>query len=471
MIWKKNKEMLKLFRYIVPIFILFCSVAAVAQMDKDGNFHWNELYTSDEVLELDMSLPNKVDVSAIKNRELVKYVKLRYNPWMASLPFDTTCFPNLESLSIETSLLIDLQGLEHFTQLKRLALIPDSTRWCRNVLQEQLPSVYSKVWNLTNLEELDLSIAPVAVTDFSKLKNLQALKGHFVYPYIDKQIENLKSLRQVYRIPYLYPNAQLEDVKRNIELPKKERVLKKGTDGTVLEKEIKHIVEKQGKMFFDYSNPYGKDTLLHKYLYINKYYSSYHLASFNVKKRIRDVLLFMTEQRAFCTISDTINVIVEGVLCAGRIYPSSLYEVQGLCIYSPKEHKVIFIRIHCHCENDNFHFAIIDLETNEIKSDEFYMKNDEYYSANYPGSLHNNPSRTSIGGVIESELTWKDSHYKEGYDEQGRETFQVIQKNKEQIRMGLLEKYKDQLAFACSLHSGDYLLKKYYRKNYESFLH
>ena len=158
---------LKLFRYIVPIFFFFLSLGAMAQMDNNGNFHWDELYTPDEILELDMSLPNKVDVSAIKNRERVKYVKLRYNPWMASLPFDTTCFPNLESLSIETSLLIDLQGLEHFTQLKRLALIPDNTRWCRNVLQEQLPSVYSKVWNLTNLEELELSIAPVAIADFS----------------------------------------------------------------------------------------------------------------------------------------------------------------------------------------------------------------------------------------------------------------------------------------------------------------
>ena len=81
-------------------------------MDKDGNFHWDELYTPDEILELDMSLPNKVDVSAIKNRERVKYVKLRDNPWMASLPFDTTCFPNLESLS-------KLQASQVITILKK----------------------------------------------------------------------------------------------------------------------------------------------------------------------------------------------------------------------------------------------------------------------------------------------------------------------------------------------------------------
>ena len=49
----------------ILIFFLICTTA-VAQMDKDGNFHWDELYTPDEVLELDMSLPNKVDISAIK---------------------------------------------------------------------------------------------------------------------------------------------------------------------------------------------------------------------------------------------------------------------------------------------------------------------------------------------------------------------------------------------------------------------
>ena len=78
---------LKLFRYILPIFFFFLSLGAVAQMDKDGNFHWDELYTPDEILELDMSLPNKVDVSAIKNRERVKYVKLKCYPWIEHIPF------------------------------------------------------------------------------------------------------------------------------------------------------------------------------------------------------------------------------------------------------------------------------------------------------------------------------------------------------------------------------------------------
>ena len=78
---------LKLFRYIVPVLFLFLCTTAVAQMDKDGNFHWDELYTPDEVLELDMSLPNKVEVSAIKNRERVKYVKLKCYPWIEHIPF------------------------------------------------------------------------------------------------------------------------------------------------------------------------------------------------------------------------------------------------------------------------------------------------------------------------------------------------------------------------------------------------
>ncbi|MBO7125118.1 MAG: hypothetical protein J6V74_04675, partial [Bacteroidales bacterium] len=65
---------MKLCRSIMPIFFFILSLGAVAQMDKDGNFHWDELYTPDEILELDMSLPNKVEVSAIKNRERVKYV-------------------------------------------------------------------------------------------------------------------------------------------------------------------------------------------------------------------------------------------------------------------------------------------------------------------------------------------------------------------------------------------------------------
>ena len=447
----------------ILIFFLICTTA-VAQMDKDGNFHWDELYTPGEILELDMSLPNKVDVSAIKNRERVKYVKLRYNPWMASLPFDTTCFPNLESLSIETSLLIDLQGLEHFTQLKRLALIPDSTRWCRNVLQEQLPSVYSKVWNLTNLEELDLSITPVAVADFSKLKNLQALKGHFVYPYIDKQIENLKSLRQVYRFPYLYPDAQLEDVKSNIALQKKERVVKKG--GTILEKRIGHVICKEGTMFLEYYNPYGKDTLYHRYLHIYKSCGDIHEVPRTIRKSV-EITWIQPKPREFCTISDTINMIVEGDVSAGY-----LRNEQRLCIYSKKEQTVVFIRRFFNVDDYiHMHYAIINLKTNEVISDQFYMRDNEFYSENVPGAYDNNPSCQWICGIIESELTWKDSHYKEGYDEQGRETFQVIQKNKDQIRMELLEKYKDQLAFACSLHSGDYLLKKYYRKNYESFLY
>ena len=455
---------MKIFRYIVPIVFLFCSVAAVAQMDNDGNFHWDELYTPDEILELDMSLPNKVDVSAIKNRKRVKYVKLRYNPWMASLPFDTTCFPNLESLSIETSLLIDLQGLEHFTQLKRLALIPDSTRWCRNVLQEQLPSVYSKVWNLTNLEELDLSIAPVAVADFSKLKNLQALKGHFVYPYIDKQIENLKSLRQVYRIPYLYPYDSFEEIQQMRE--NKREVIVKRKNGMVVEKQIKHVPRREGRVYLEYYNSYGNDTLHYCFLHKNRYRRpSYFLC--DRYEKIREDIRGM-ETREYCVISDTISIIIEGLGC---IKDWALIERQRLCVYCPKEQKVVFLFRHGDSDIEFIiHFAIIDLQTNEIKSDEFYMRNNEYYS-NYD-SYNNydyNPSATFLCTILESELTWKDSHYKKGHDEQGHEIYKDIYKNKEKISLELLGKYKDQLAFACSLHSGDYLIRKYYKKNYDTY--
>ena len=113
---------MKLFRYIVPVLFLFLCTTAVAQMDKDGNFHWDELYTSDEVLVLDMSLPNKVEVSKIKNRERVKYVKLKCYPWIEHIPFTPEDFPNIEALRIETYLLVDLRNLELFTGLKRLGV-------------------------------------------------------------------------------------------------------------------------------------------------------------------------------------------------------------------------------------------------------------------------------------------------------------------------------------------------------------
>lgn len=155
-----------------------------------------------------------------------------------------------------------------------------------------------------------------------------------------------------------------------------------------------------------------------------------------------------------------------------------MIERQRLCVYCPKEQKVVFLFRHGDSDIEFIiHFAIIDLQTNEIKSDEFYMRNNEYYSNEYYSNYDSysnydyNPSATFLCTILESELTWKDSHYKKGHDKQGHEIYKDIYKNKEKISLELLGKYKDQLAFACSLHSGDYLIRKYYKKNYESFLY
>ena len=193
-------------------------------------------------------------------------------------------------------------------------------------MQEQLPSVYSKVWNLTNLEELDLSIAPVAVADFSKLKNLQALKGHFVYPYIDKQIENLKSLRQVYRIPYLYPYDSFEEIQQMRE--NKREVIVKRKNGMVVEKQIKHVPRREGRVYLEYYNSYGNDTLHYCFLHKNRYRRpSYFLC--DRYEKIREDIRGM-ETREYCVISDTISIIIEGLGC---IKDWALIERQRLCVY------------------------------------------------------------------------------------------------------------------------------------------
>ena len=183
----------------------FLCTTAVAQMDKDGNFHWDELYTSDEILELDMSLPNKVDVSAIKNRERVKYVKLKCYPWIEHIPFTPEDFPNIEALRIESFLIQGLNGIDGFKKIKRLEVTDIEGRGpARALLSSNLPCVSNPIWEMTWLEELRIKGIGILVTEnsISKLKNVKYLNintfnGFYGCDFFD-EFEKLASLRQIY---------------------------------------------------------------------------------------------------------------------------------------------------------------------------------------------------------------------------------------------------------------------------------
>lgn len=196
---------MKLFRYIVPIFFFFLSLGAVAQMDKDGNFHWDELYTPDEILELDMSLPNKVDVSAIKNRERVKYVKLKCYPWIEHIPFTPEDFPNIEALRIESFLIQGLNGIDGFKKIKRLEVTDIEGRGpARALLRTNLPCVSNPIWKMTWLEELRIKGIDILVTEnsISKLRSVKYLNidifNEFYGCSFFDEFEKLASLKQIY---------------------------------------------------------------------------------------------------------------------------------------------------------------------------------------------------------------------------------------------------------------------------------
>ena len=196
---------MKLLRSILLVLFLFLCTTAVAQMDNDGNFHWDELYTPDEILELDMSLPNKVEVSKIKNRERVKYVKLKCYPWIEHIPFTPEDFPNIEALRIESFLIQGLNGIDGFKKIKRLEVTDvEGHSYARNFLRTNLPCVTNPVWEMSWLEELRIKGIDILVTEnsISKLRSVKCLNintfNEFYGCNFFDEFEKLTSLRQIY---------------------------------------------------------------------------------------------------------------------------------------------------------------------------------------------------------------------------------------------------------------------------------
>ena len=192
-------------RITILFIVSFLCTTAVAQMDKDGNFHWDELYTPGEILELDMSLPNKVEVSKIKNREQVKYVKLKCYPWIEHIPFTPEDFPNIEALRIESFLIQGLNGIDGFKKIKRLEVTDIEGRGtARALLRTNLPCVSNPIWEMTWLEELRIKGIDILVTEntISKLRNIKYLNintfNEFYGCVFFDEFEKLASLRQIY---------------------------------------------------------------------------------------------------------------------------------------------------------------------------------------------------------------------------------------------------------------------------------
>ena len=426
---------MKLFRYIVPIFFLFCSVAAVAQMDKDGNFHWDELYTPDEVLELDMSLPNKVEVSAIKNRERVKYVKLRCYPWIEHIPFTPEDFPNIEALRIETYLLVDLRNLELFTGLKRLGVTePNCMESFIRVIQNKFPQPYAnRVWSLSALEEIDFSIGNglmVSKNSLSKLSNLHCLNNKFCGAYLYDEVTKLQNMQRCNFVKTMFP------------IRKTDRKIKQGSW------KMTYYCSDRFKYYHYSSELFKTDSI---------YECVLHLYNNNEKDTI------YTSVYGYCWISDTILITQYGLIsCETRKY----IENRTACIYNPSEEKLILLDFDALNNYHPYYFLMIDFrkkilisydtedDCNYVIEENKVFVNDKY-SLGYPNSFS-----WGEGECKEKSEPGHEFDYFELFDD----TLKISELKKAQMLDSYKKEYEKQIEFAKSLKSLECIITNYNRK-------
>ena len=427
---------MKLFRSILPIFFFFLSLGAVAQMDNNGNFHWDELYTPDEVLELDMSLPNKVDVSAIKNRERVKYVKLRCYPWIEHIPFTPEDFPNIEALRIETYLLVDLRNLELFTGLKRLGVTePNCIDPFIRVAQMRIPQPYAnRVWSLSALEELDFSMATclmVSKTSLSKMSNLHYFKGccgAFLYEEVDK----MQGIQSCSICKNMHPLRPKDKNPKN--------------DDWLLTYYTQY--EKHRRNFY-YNTKYGRDTV----------YECVVLFDEKSDEIANQIHLFGT-----CWINDSIYIFQDGRISG----ESERYrEERTLCIYCPSQDRLVLLDLACWDEYTPFYFLEIDYKNNILTSlcggdnDYNYIVEDNkvYVNEKYTGYL-GFPAYGTYG-----EVDCKEPEYGHKFDYfellDGTSQINELKLKRAQMFNSYEKEYEKQIKFAKNLKSLECMITKY----------
>ena len=419
---------MKLFRSILPIFFFFLSLGAMAQMDKDGNFHWDELYTPDEVLELDMSLPNKVDVSAIKNRERVKYVKLKCYPWIEHIPFTPEDFPNIEALRIETYLLVDLKNLELFTGLKRLGVTePNCTDVLIRFIQSVLPQPYAnRIWTLPLIEDLDFSLGSLFVkkNTISKLSNLLYVNniwGAFAY-------DEIKKIHTIQQCTFCKEVRDVQEFDEN-------NIMKQGQ--TTFMYSYKPYITP--RIYQYYNNIYEKDTIYELSFCpdLHPYYDR-------------------TYVKGSCFISDTIMVYQYG-----RERNNIYYEDRNLCVYSPQAEKLILL---CFCLDETnkfrqcYYFLTIDFRKNILISlgeyenhYDYVIEDNKVFVINKDSGYLGYPIFGNFGESGCKKSSFEETAFE--YFELLDGTLKISELKKAQMLDSYKKEYEKQIEFAKSLKS------------------